>query len=79
MDFFCVIRRFSITPFLLIILPAAFLFLGHGTADLKHLDKKDASDEEEGGLMSKDMVFSLAEVLVFPMSYSCQMIGIECH
>ena len=63
---FSVRRRFSITPFLLLIVPAAFLLLGNGTADLK-LDETGASDEEEGGLMNEDMVFSLTEVMTLPI------------
>ena len=63
---FSVRRRFSITPFLLLIVPAAFLLLGNGVADLK-LDEKGASDEEDGGLMSEDMVFSLTEVVTLPI------------
>ena len=54
---FSVRRRFSITPFLLLIVPAAFLLLGNGTADLK-LDETGASDEE---------VFSLTEVVTLPI------------
>ena len=48
----CLRRRFSITPFLLVIVTAAFLLLGNGRADLKQLDEEVASDEEEGGLSS---------------------------
>ena len=40
---FCVRRRFSFTPFLLLILPAVFLFLSSGRADLNQLDQ----DEKE--------------------------------
>ena len=63
---FCVRRRFSINPFLLLIVPAAFLLLGHDRSDLKQLDEEGASDEEEGGLMSGEMVFFLAEVVALP-------------
>ena len=52
-------RRFPIRHFLLIIMvPAAFLMLGHGTVDLRQGDE-DGSRQEEEKELNKDLVFSL--------------------
>ena len=54
-------RRFPIRPFLLIIMvPAAFLMLGHGTVDLSQ-GNEDGSRQEEEKELSKDLVLSLED------------------
>ena len=61
-------RQFSITSFLLLTVPAAFLLLSYGRAHLEQQIQESTNheEEEEGGL-SEDLVFDSAEVVALAL------------
>ena len=68
---FSVNRQFSITSFLLLTVPAAFLLISYGRADLEQQIQESGSHEEEDGGLSEDLVFDMAEVVALAFREAC--------